>query len=140
MTTAQLLAQAMVRAFGPYVRRRLAERGLPEPAGLDETLEAGAEWLRRGLEELLALPYERQPRGPLEVFQEAVKFPTESLRRAGVPEVERDPVSRNALPGDVYDLAPASSRDISDEVWMLHLRWGMEKAEALAVRFRRSER
>ena len=43
----------------------------------------------------------------------------------------RDEVTVNALPGDRYGLAPASSRELGDEVWEAHLRWGAAKAAAL---------
>lgn len=80
---------------------------------------------------LLARPFSQQPRGPLEVVQEAMRFPTSSLQQAGVPPADRDEVAVNALPGDVYDLAPASSRDLGEEAWVAHLRWGARKAQAL---------
>lgn len=125
------LVEALVEAYEPYVRRRLVEHGLPQPEGLAEALRRGREWLRAELTSLLELPYPRQPRGPLEVFQAAMWFPTQVLAAAGAAEVPRDEVARNALPGDRYDLAPASSRDVGEEVWRLHMAWGVEKAREL---------
>jgi hypothetical protein len=83
---------------------------------------------------LLALPYAQQSRGPLEVFQEAIRFPTHAMQAAGIEPVVRDEVAINALPGDIYDLAPTSSRDLGEQVWEAHLRWGAAKAEALRRR------
>ncbi|HSJ34840.1 MAG TPA: hypothetical protein VLB85_07255 [Acidimicrobiia bacterium] len=123
----QRLLEAMVAAYPTYVRSRLPAT----PEGIDDVLAQGAAWLRTTLTDLLALPFAEQRRGPLEVFQEAMRFPTEALRQAGVEPSRRDPVSETALPGDVYGLAPASSRDLGEEIWMIHLTWGATKASAL---------
>lgn len=122
------LQRALVGAYGAHVRRRLGD---VEVAGLDETLEQGERWLASALAELLSLPFEDQRRGPLEIFQEAMDFPTRRLREAEVDPPARDPVAEAALPGDVYDLAPASSRDLGEEVWAIHLTWGATKAAAI---------
>ncbi|HSJ28101.1 MAG TPA: hypothetical protein VLB67_07800 [Acidimicrobiia bacterium] len=112
----------------------LADRGLDSTPGLDEAIGRGETWLRNELGEQLAKPFERQIRGPLEVFQEAMRFPTEALAAHGAVPVSRDQVTANALPGDVYDLAPASSRDLGEDVWRAHLAWGAAKAAALQQR------
>lgn len=127
------LAEALVVAYPEYVRRRTPT----EVPGLAEAIEAGADWLEGALAALLSLPFEQQSRGPLELFQEAMRFPTEALASAGVEPRRRDPVASSALPGDVYDLAPASSRDLGEEVWARHLAWGAAKARALAQEGRR---
>lgn len=126
----EVLADVLTAAFRPYVSARLES----DVAGLEEAITAGEVWLKSELGWLLALPYAEQPRGPLEVFQEAIRFPTEAMRAAGIEPVVRDEVAVNALPGDIYDLAPASSRDLGEEVWEAHLRWGAAKAEALRRR------
>lgn len=128
------LMTSLVSAFSGYVEARLAELGLDRPSSLDDGVAQGEAWLAANLEALLALPFYRQTRGPLEVFQEAMRFPTEVLAAAGVEEVGRDSGAVAALPGDVYNLAPASSRQLGDGVWMAHLAWGAAKAGA----FRRS--
>lgn len=61
-------------------------------------------------------------------FQQAMSFPTAALTAAGTTPPSRDPVAVNALPGDRFDLAPASSRDLGEEVWRAHIAWGMAKA------------
>ena len=48
--------------------------------------------------------------------------------------IEAGTIAEAALPGDVYDLAPASTRDLGDEVWALHLAWGAAKAAAFKRR------
>ena len=125
------LSAALAAAFPRHVERRLQELGLSRPDRLDDALEQGGAWLRETLDELLATPFAEQRRGPLEVFQEAMRFPTGALAAAGVGAVARDPAAMAALPGDLYDLAPASSRELGDEVWMAHLVWGAAKARAL---------
>ena len=124
------IVSAFVEAYEPYVRRRLAELGL-DPTGLEEAVATGSEWLRTALEELLAEPFASQPRGPLEVFQESMRFPTESLGATGAEPLQRDPVVANALPGDLYGLAPAASHELGEKAWQAHLAWGAAKAAAL---------
>ncbi len=125
------LLTSFVSAFSSYVEERVGEQGLERPSSFDGALADGQAWLAATLEALLALPFDRQRRGPLEVLQEAMRFPTGALAAAGVEEVGRDSGKMAALPGDVYDLAPASSRQLGDEVWMAHLAWGAAKARAL---------
>ena len=122
------LAENLVEAFAPYVRRRIIEQGLSGSEVTEDSLAQGKAWLSSTLDELLKLPFAEQPRGPLEVFQEAMKFPTEALEAAGAPTPLRDSGAMEALPGDKYDLAPASSRLLGEEVWMAHLAWGAAKA------------
>ena len=81
--------------------------------------------------ELAPEPFDRQRRGPLELFQEAMQFPTAALSELGVEAVERDPIADQALPGDVFDLAPASSSTLGETVWHAHLAWGAAKANAM---------
>jgi hypothetical protein len=121
------LLEVLVDAYPAYVRSRLPAA----PEGMEEAIRDGEEWLRSTLADLLARPFAEQARGPLEVFQEAMKFPTAALEQAGVEAPTRDPVAEGALPGDRYDLAPASTRDLGEEVWTVHLMWGATKAKAL---------
>lgn len=137
---------AFASAYEPYVRSRVEERlagpvwsaGSEEPlraellrTSLEEAIGRGRSWLAERLAELSETSFADQRRGPLELFQEAMRFPTEALAAAGVPAPERDPVTANALPGDLYDLAPATSRDLGEEAWGAHLAWGAAKAHAL---------
>src|SRR5690606_36154013 len=121
------LRDALVEAYGPHVRSRVDE---PD-AGLDDALDMGLNWLMAALTELLSQPFSQQRRGPLEVFQEAMRFPSDYLAAPQGPPPPRDPVAVSALPGDIYDLAPASTRDLGDEVWSIHLSWGAAKAAAI---------
>ena len=128
------LLEVLVEGYEGYVRAAVAGRVGHEPAGLDEAIAAGRQWLEKALEQLLQRPYPRQSRGPLEVFQEAMRFPTRALEASGYPPVQRDDLSCKALPGDVYGLAPASSREVGEEVWRAHLAWGADKAAAMTRR------
>lgn len=123
---AERLVVLLVETYPPFVRSRA-------PAGPDLTdaIRRGRDWLAGELGSQLSLPFPEQRRGPLEIFQEAMSFPTEVLVGAELPAPERDDVARSALPGDVYDLAPASSQELGEEVWRAHLAWGAAKARAI---------
>ena len=133
-STGDHLSEVLTAVYEPYVRGEVAERIDGEPAGLDEAIEEGRRWLKGALANMLSRPYPVQDRGPLELFQEAMSFPTEVLQQAGHLPVPRDVLARNALPGDLYDLAPISSRELGDEVWQVHLAWGAAKAAAMSRR------
>lgn len=123
------LREALVSALPSYVVGRLAAGGWPQPA--DSVLRDAQSWLAAELDRLLALPYRDQPRGPLEVFQEALAGPTAALASAGAAPPRRDPAAEAALPGDTFDLAPASSAALGEEAWLAHLAWGAAKAAAI---------
>ena len=127
------LRAAFAAAYRPYVESRLAELGASETPGIDSAVVAGQSWLDEELAELLAQPFSEQDRSPLEVLQEAMRFPTEELEAAGVESVVRDMTESVALPGDRYGLAPASSQELGEEAWRAHLAWGVAKAHALAL-------
>ena len=133
-TEASALIGRLVDAYGPYVRRVLSERGWGSVDGLDAAVGAGEVWLRESLDTLLSKPFPDQQRGPLELFQEAMQFPSVALAAAGLPTVLRDETATRALPGDTYDLAPRSSQLLGAEVWHTHLAWGAAKARAMTPR------
>lgn len=123
------LAHELVSALRPYVTGRIAERGWPQPA--EAVCDLAESWLADELGGLLALPYRQQRRGPLEVFQEALAGPTAALAAAGVTPPRRDAAAEAALPGDIFDLAPASSAALGEGAWRAHLAWGVAKAAAI---------
>lgn len=123
------LVDAFVRAYPRHVAVRCAVLGVAPPA---EAVQEGATWLRTELTALLELPFAEQRRGPLELFQEAMRFPTAAMEAAGVVPIDRDAVATTALPGDLFGLAPASSQDLGEETWHVHLAWGAAKARALS--------
>jgi hypothetical protein len=57
-----------------------------------------------------------------------VQYPTEVLRDAGAPAVERDKFSRERFPDDDYDLTPATWADIHPSLADLGIAWGAAKA------------
>lgn len=115
-------------AYRPSVTARLEAGGYPTP---EDAITEGEAWLAVSLEELLGRPFAAQSRSPLEVFQEAMRFPTAALFAAGAHPVARDEVTAVALPGDLYDLAPASSQELGETAWHAHLAWGAAKAAAV---------
>jgi hypothetical protein len=126
------LLGAFSAAYRSTVVARLAAAGITPPRGFDGSLDRGGEWLRDELGSLLDLPYSEQQRSPLEVFQEAMRFPNEALAAAGVDPPERDATAAAALPGDRYHLAPASSQELGEEAWTAHMAWGAAKARAVS--------
>ena len=131
-STASDLVEALVEAYAPYVRARVARLDLDVPPGFEDAIEEGTRWLEAALPDLLDRPFASQDRGPLELFQESLRFPTAALLQAGYQAVPRDELVANALPGDLFDLAPASSNDLGEPAWRAHLTWGASKAAALA--------
>ena len=125
------LVSSLLAAYAPYVRDRVARLGMEVPPDLDDAIEQGRRWLETALPDLLGRPFPSQDRGPLELFQEALRFPTAALEQAGHQPVPRDKLVANALPGDLYDLAPASSNDLGEAAWKAHLAWGATKAAAM---------
>lgn len=122
------LTRAFVDAYPQYVESAVERRGWSDTGDLAAAVTEGAAWLESELESLLARPFDRQTRSPLEIFQEAMRFPTRALSEAGAPAVARDEVEAVALPGDLYGLAPASSQVLGEDAWRAHLTWGAEKA------------
>jgi hypothetical protein len=126
---AEELRAALVDVFPAHVEARL--RYLRVDEDLSDPVADGCAWLESELGELLELPFDQQRRGPLQVFQEAMRFPTAVLRAHGVAPVDRDEVAERNLPWDLYDLAPASSSPLGEDVWRAHLAWGAAKAHAM---------
>ena len=125
--------QEFVAAYRPYVILRLAELGIESPVSLDPALSEGERWLADELAAFTETPFLEQRRSPLEIFQEAMKFPTEALKRGDIEPPQRDAGAVAALPGDVYDLAPASSQALGEAAWQAHLAWGAHKAKAFVT-------
>jgi len=126
----EVLYGAMTEAYRPYVEAMVADRAPEMPLLLDAAIVEGRSWLEAALSDLLSLPFREQHRGPLEVFQDAMRFPTAALTEAGLTPSERDQAAITALPGDLFDLAPSSSQALGERVWEVHLAWGAAKAQA----------
>lgn len=77
---------------------------------------------------LLGLDIDDQRTNPLSLLRQAVRYPTEVLRQAGVPPVQRDRFSEERFPDDDYDLTPASFSDIDPALFEPGMAWGAAKA------------
>jgi len=71
---------------------------------------------------------------PLEVVRAAVVYPTEVLRRAGVPAVVRDSFAEAKFPHDLYGLTPASLATLDPSLGDPARAWGAAKAMAHKAR------
>jgi hypothetical protein len=100
-------------------------------AGERARAEVGAE-----VRALLALDIDDQRTTPLTLLRRAVRYPTEVLRGAGVPEVVRDARGEQLLPDDVYGIAPATFADIDPALHDPGLAWGAAKAHVHLARRR----
>lgn len=122
------------------VRRLLmAFFGRAEPSVMAEAGEAGrraAADVGPRIRELLRADIDEQSTNPLSILRGAVVYPTEVLRRAGVPAVVRDDFAERQFPDDDYDLTPARFADIDQGLVELGIVWGATKAKAHLDRHR----
>jgi hypothetical protein len=118
------------------------ERSVASRTDLDLTVAshaagvAAAADLGGQIDELLACDIDQQRSTPLTLLRHAVRYPTEVLALAGVPESRRDDFSRRSFPDDGYDLAPASLADISLAAQEAGIHWGAAKAHVHLARRR----
>ena len=77
---------------------------------------------------LLEADIDDQHNTPLTLLRQAVRYPTQVLRDAGVPPVARDGFAERAFPDDDYDLSPASLADVDPALADLGITWGAAKA------------
>ena len=135
---AQALHAAAVAALPGWVQRCVRSRA----PGLDEeAAEAGRRAARdvgERLRVLLDTDIDEQRTNPLSVLRGAVVYPTEVLKAAGVAPVARDAFVARAFPDDIYNLAPASWREIDESLQEPGLVWGAWKAKQFLER-RRAE-
>src|SRR5437016_4229255 len=117
---AQALFDGIDAAVPGWVER-CVERRLLDYHGTadDEVMEAAAGAGRRAqadvgavLRTLLETDIDAQSTTPLSLLRQAVRYPTDVLRSAGVPPVRRDSFAEKSFPDDDYDLAPASLADV----------------------------
>jgi hypothetical protein len=99
-------------------------RAAADEAGERARLEVGA-----AVRALLETDIDEQRTNPLSILRGAVRYPTEVLHDAGVPEAaRRDDFVVAAFPGDVYDLTPATWADIDPSLQEPGITWGAWKA------------
>ncbi len=107
--------------------------GAPDPGALDAAREAGrraAADVGAAVRALVETDIDEQWTTPLALLRSAVRYPTQVLLDAGVAPVERDPVQVRLLPGDLYNLSPASFADVDPALAEPGLVWGAAKALA----------
>jgi hypothetical protein len=141
---ATALADGIEEALGPWVARCVRTR-IEDSGGVftAEVRDRAAAAGRAAVEDtvpriraLLELDIDAQPTGPLSVVRSAVVFPTDVLRAAGVPPVERDDAARTMFPDDDYDLTPASFAELDPALTEAGIVWGAAKAHVHLVRRR----
>ncbi len=124
------VVEAFLAAYPSHLQSRLAE--IAPNADVDEASRQGLQWLTAELKQWAQLPVGDQRQGPLHIMQTAFAFPTAALEEDGIAPAVRDAGSQQALPGDLYGLAPISSRDLGEEAWRAHVAWGVAKAKVVA--------
>ena len=144
---ARALADAVLAALPGWVERVVAERyrawRADDPpsevvSGGRAAGVAAVGDVEGPLRELLAQDPDEQRANPLAIVRRAVARPTEVLRAAGVPPVERDVHAERLFPDDDYDLSPAAFADLDPTVHEPGLVWGAAKAHVI-LRRRRGE-
>jgi hypothetical protein len=143
---AEALADAVDAALPGWVERNVvriltAYRGAIEPSIRLDAQAAGQRArvdVGTALRVLLETDVDEQRTNPLAVLRGAVRYPTEVLGRAGVPPVVRDEFAERTFPHDLYDLTPATWRDVDETLHEPGLVWGAWKAKTVLDR-RRAE-
>jgi hypothetical protein len=131
-STTEMLAAALVGAFPGFVEGKLSALGVAAESDILYAAESGCIALGHALHELMSTSLALQERSPLELVRVATHPLSEALAAAGVPPPHRDEYAAVLHPEDVYDLYPASSRELGEEVWELHVQWGLDKARVVA--------
>jgi hypothetical protein len=133
---AQLVAAvtaAMPRWTVSHVERLLtAWTGTVTATQLAEAAAAGdaaATWVDVELRAFARQDIDAQRTNPLAIIRRAVRFPAEVLTRHGVPAVQRDEFAERTMPDDIYDLSPATWRDLGEDVHEAGIIWGAWKAK-----------
>jgi len=135
---ARALADGIEAALPGWVersveRRLVAFRGAADADVMAAAREAGARArsdVGARARALLEADIDAQRTNPLSILRDAVRYPTEVLRRAGVPPVERDDFVTARFPDDDYDLTPASFADLDPALAEHGFAWGAAKAWA----------
>jgi hypothetical protein len=141
---AEVLVEAVEQAVPGWVERSVESRVVAARGSLPEDVHAAASVagaaaaadVAARLRDLLALDVEEQRANPLALLRTAVRYPTDVLRTAGIPPVARDEFSERSFPDDVYDLSPATWRDVDDSLFEPGIAWGAWKAHQVLRRHR----
>lgn len=140
---AQALADAIDAVLPKWVERSVRARLGTVPrhvaAAAREAGERARDEVGAAVRELVTRDVDDQRGNPLALLRAAVRYPTEVLRAAGAPVVERDRFSRERFPDDDYDLTPANWSDIDPSLQELGIAWGAAKAFEHKQRHRASD-
>lgn len=128
-SVSEQLSAAIVAAFPGYVEQRLQQMGIVKDAMLDDVIAAASDRLETQLGSLGEAPLTESPLETVRIATEAV---TAALLEKGTAPVMRDTRADELHPDDVYDLYPATSRDLGEAVWQAHMKWGIERARLVA--------
>lgn len=125
------LADAITAAVPGWVVRCVVQVGgaslqaQAERAGVAAAAEVGPK-----LHALLTADVDAQRANPLAIVRDAVRFPTEVLRAAGVPPRHRQQFDHHHFPGDDYGLVPMTWADLDESLREPGIIWGAVKARA----------
>jgi hypothetical protein len=126
---AAALAAGVERALPVWVVRSIERRSTDvAPGEVNRAAAQAAAEVGGAVRRLLASDIDQQRTTPLALLRSAVRYPTEVLRQAGVPPVQRDRFAEEAFPDDVYDLTPATFADLDPDLAEPGLAWGAAKA------------
>ena len=129
---AEALAGAVEELLPGWVERAVRRRAPGAGAEVEQAARAAgrraAVEVGGAVRRLLAQDVDDQRANPLALLRDAVRYPTEVLRRAGIPPVARDDFARDRFPADDYDLVPATWSDIDPALSGPGIAWGAAKA------------
>lgn len=127
---ARALADAVEAALPGWIARcvRRFDGAGHAPVDIAAVVDATVADVVPRLRALLAADVDEQATTPLALLRDAVRHPTEALRAAGVPPVERDDFAQARFPDDDYDLTPATWADVDPALAEPGIAWGAAKA------------
>jgi len=134
MTDNSGIRRAFVDAYPQYVAELLLDRGVEIDPTIADGIVAGTETLDKLLAALESRPPGLEQHSPLELFREALRPVGDALAVAGVEPPPADDSQRALLPWDRHGLSPGSARQIGEAAHEAHLRWGIAKVQAHAMR------
>lgn len=102
----------------------------------EEAGRAAAAAVGPQLEALLAADVDAQRANPLALVREAVRYPTEVLRAAGVAPPPRRGFETEHFPDDEYGFVPMTWSDVDESLHEPGIIWGALKARAHLARHR----
>lgn len=129
----ELLISSLRSALPTYVRAVVTARvGCGLSVDSEERLNEVGERIGADVEarmsDVLGKPVEEQQMGPLQIVRDGLAPVTQFLAGMGVAAPERDEFSRRVFPADIYGIAPASFREINEELHDVGIAWGAAKA------------